>query len=115
LKKFIGAINRAKAYGRIAFSCPYEQQPMISEKITETKNTILTPLVTLPTPGKATVRVIILADPVRFRILSLADVKSSPLFITIEMHTCGIFSDHSIKITLIDHNYLVIFSNTHLV
>jgi len=88
---------------------------MISEKITETKNTILTPLVTLPTPGKATVRVIILADPVRFRILSLADVKSSPLFITIEMHTCGIFSDHSIKITLIDHNYLVIFSNTHLV
>jgi len=38
---------------------------MISDKITETKNTILTPLITLPTPGKATVRVIILADPVR--------------------------------------------------
>jgi hypothetical protein len=77
---------------------------MISEKITETKNTILTPLVTLPTPGKATVRVIILADPVRFKILSLPDVKSSPLFITIVMHTCGIFSDHSNKITLIDHS-----------
>jgi len=30
----------------------------------ETGNTILTPLVNLDTPGKATVEVIILADPV---------------------------------------------------
>ncbi|CAB3372339.1 Hypothetical predicted protein [Cloeon dipterum] len=58
-----GPVEHAKAYGRIAFSCPYDQQPMISERITETKNTILTPLISLPTPGKATVRVIILADP----------------------------------------------------
>lgn len=56
-------VNRAKAYGRIAFACPYDQQPIIDQKIQEAKQTILTPLVSLDTPGKATVRVIILADP----------------------------------------------------
>ncbi|KAL4714522.1 hypothetical protein ACJJTC_006568 [Scirpophaga incertulas] len=56
-------INRAKAYGRIAFSCPFDQQPIIDKKIQEAKGTILTPLISLDTPGKATVRVIILADP----------------------------------------------------
>ncbi|XP_059484443.1 glyoxalase domain-containing protein 4 [Neocloeon triangulifer] len=63
LRDLGGPVERAKAYGRIAFSCPYEQQEVISKKISETGNTILTPLITLPTPGKATVRVIILADP----------------------------------------------------
>ncbi|XP_053625060.1 glyoxalase domain-containing protein 4 isoform X1 [Plodia interpunctella] len=58
-----GPVNRAKAYGRIAFSCPFEQQPMIDQKIQAAKETILTPLISLDTPGKATVRVIILADP----------------------------------------------------
>ncbi|XP_013196192.1 glyoxalase domain-containing protein 4 [Amyelois transitella] len=58
-----GPVNRAKAYGRIAFSCPYDQQPMIDQKIQAAKETILTPLISLDTPGKATVRVIILADP----------------------------------------------------
>lgn len=56
-------MNRAKAYGRIAFSIPYEQQDGLSKKIEETEHTILTPLISLDTPGKATVRVIILADP----------------------------------------------------
>lgn len=56
-------INRAKAYGRIAFACPHDQQPIIDSKIKEANATILTPLISLDTPGKATVRVIILADP----------------------------------------------------
>lgn len=56
-------VNRAKAYGRIAFSCPFEEQPIIDQKIQKAKGTILTPLISLDTPGKATVRVIILADP----------------------------------------------------
>lgn len=56
-------INRAKAYGRIAFSCPYDQQPIIDQKVKDANTTILTPLISLETPGKATVRVIILADP----------------------------------------------------
>ncbi|XP_062526338.1 cytosolic juvenile hormone binding protein 36 kDa subunit isoform X1 [Bombyx mori] len=56
-------INRAKAYGRIAFSCPFDEQPVIDKKIQDANETILTPLISLDTPGKATVRVIILADP----------------------------------------------------
>ncbi|XP_045785871.1 glyoxalase domain-containing protein 4 isoform X1 [Maniola jurtina] len=56
-------VNRAKAYGRIAFSCPFDQQPIIDKKIQDAKEKILTPLISLDTPGKATVRVIILADP----------------------------------------------------
>ncbi|XP_055523456.1 glyoxalase domain-containing protein 4 [Wyeomyia smithii] len=56
-------LDRAKAYGRIAFAVPFEIQPMIDERIQQSKNTILTPLISLDTPGKATVRVIILADP----------------------------------------------------
>lgn len=57
------AFNRAKAYGRIAFAVPLDNQPIINEIIKENKKTILTPLISLDTPGKATVRVIILADP----------------------------------------------------
>lgn len=56
-------MDHAKAYGRIAFSCPHEQQPDIDKKIKEAQQKILTPLITLDTPGKASVRVIILADP----------------------------------------------------
>lgn len=56
-------VNRAKAYGRIAFACPFEEQPIIDKKIQAANGTILTPLISLDTPGKATVRVIILADP----------------------------------------------------
>lgn len=57
------AIDRAEAFGRIAFAVPYETQPQIDKLIRENNQTILTELVTLDTPGKATVRVIILADP----------------------------------------------------
>lgn len=58
-------MEHAKAYGRIAFSCPFEEQPKIDEKIRAKNHAILTPLISLDTPGKATVQVIILADPVR--------------------------------------------------
>ncbi|XP_055913027.1 glyoxalase domain-containing protein 4 [Eupeodes corollae] len=56
-------LNRAKAYGRIAFAVPLDEQPKIDELIKAASGTILTPLITLDTPGKATVRVIILGDP----------------------------------------------------
>lgn len=59
------AVNHAKAYGRIAFSCPFEEQLQVEQKIKATNHKILTPLISLDTPGKATVLVIILADPVR--------------------------------------------------
>lgn len=57
------AVNHAKAYGRIAFSVPHAEQPLIQSKIKEGGHKILTDLITLDTPGKASVRVIILADP----------------------------------------------------
>ena len=40
------------------------QLPEIERKVKEAGHTILTPLVSLDTPGKATVEVVILADPV---------------------------------------------------
>lgn len=57
------AVNHAKAYGRIAFSVPFAEQPEIQKRIKEREKKILTDLITLDTPGKASVRVIILADP----------------------------------------------------
>lgn len=63
LKQSSEALNRAKAYGRIAFAVPKDQQPYINDIITQAEAKILTPLIELDTPGKETVRVIILADP----------------------------------------------------
>ncbi|KAH0820107.1 hypothetical protein GEV33_002682 [Tenebrio molitor] len=63
LENIEGPVQRAAAYGRIAFACPFEEQPKIAKKIEHHKQTILKPLISLDTPGKATVRVIILADP----------------------------------------------------
>lgn len=63
LAKIDAALDRAKAYGRIAFAVPFDDQPKIDETIKAAGGTILTPLISLDTPGKATVRVIILADP----------------------------------------------------
>ncbi|XP_072391654.1 glyoxalase domain-containing protein 4 [Diabrotica undecimpunctata] len=57
------AIDRGEAFGRIAFSIPHAEQEPLSTKINENKRTVLTPLTVLPTPGKADVRVLILADP----------------------------------------------------
>ena len=57
-------VDHATAFGRIAFSCPRDQLRAIEGAIKEAGHTILTPLVSLDTPGKATVEVVILADPV---------------------------------------------------
>ena len=56
-------VEHAKAAGRIAFSIPDSQLPGAQEKMVAANTTILTPLVSLDTPGKATVQVVILADP----------------------------------------------------
>lgn len=69
-------VEHATAYGRIAFAVPAAEQPIIDKKIKETKNKILTPLITLDTPGKASVTVIILADPVSRIVLSMAVLTS---------------------------------------
>ena len=57
-------VDHATAFGRIAFSCPSNQLPGIEHSVKEAGHAILTPLVSLDTPGKATVQVVILTDPV---------------------------------------------------
>lgn len=56
-------INRAEAFGRTVYAVPYAQQPKIDEKIKSINGKLHTPMVSLDTPGKATVRVIIVEDP----------------------------------------------------
>jgi len=58
-----GPVNRAKAFGRIAFSCPSVDLPKIQTNVETKKGKILNRLISLDTPGKARVEVVILADP----------------------------------------------------
>lgn len=57
------AVDHGTAFGRIAFSCPKEELSSIEALMKQQNQKILTPLVSLDTPGKATVQVVILADP----------------------------------------------------
>ncbi|KAK9504002.1 hypothetical protein O3M35_010449 [Rhynocoris fuscipes] len=56
-------IDRAEAYGRIAFAIPNIELEPLETRIKGKDLKILTPLITLDTPGKASVTVVILADP----------------------------------------------------
>ncbi|XP_063615889.1 glyoxalase domain-containing protein 4-like, partial [Penaeus indicus] len=56
-------VNHAKAFGRIAFAAPGGSLLGTEEKMKEAGQKIITPYVSLDTPGKATVQVVILADP----------------------------------------------------
>lgn len=56
-------IDHAEAFGRVAFSCPSSELKSLEEKMKKASTTILTPFISLDTPGKATVQVVILADP----------------------------------------------------
>lgn len=56
-------LDRAKAYGRIAFAIPAANQPPLYEAVKAAGTTVLKPLITLDTPDKASVTVLILADP----------------------------------------------------
>nr|CAB3249385.1 glyoxalase domain-containing protein 4-like [Phallusia mammillata] len=58
-----GEVEHKKAFGRVAISCPREQLQGIQDAAKAINGKILTELVSLDTPGKATVEVVILADP----------------------------------------------------
>ena len=60
------AVDHATAFGRIAFALPTPDLPPLEQKVANADNlgSVKTPLVVLPTPGKADVQVIILEDPV---------------------------------------------------
>ncbi|KAJ7995575.1 hypothetical protein DPEC_G00246010 [Dallia pectoralis] len=55
-------VDHGTAFGRIAFSCPCDQLSELEALMKKEQQKILTPLVSLDTPGKATVEVVILAD-----------------------------------------------------
>lgn len=63
LQSIGGPVNHAKAFGRIAFAAPGADLPGIEKKMKEADQTIITPYISLDTPGKATVQVVILGDP----------------------------------------------------
>lgn len=89
LKDIGCAVDHQKAFGRIAIACPREQLEGIQNAAKARQSKILTELVSLDTPGKATVEVIILADPdgheicfvgdEAFRQLSQVDPKGDDL------------------------------------
>lgn len=56
-------VDHASAFGRIAFSCPRSQLMDLENLMKNENQKILKHLVSLDTPGKATVEVVILADP----------------------------------------------------
>jgi len=59
-----GCVDHATASGRTAFSIPTPDLPALEVKIKEALlGSVKTPLVVLPTPGKADVQVVILEDP----------------------------------------------------
>lgn len=63
LQDVMAPVDHGTAFGRIAFSCPREQLPEIEALMKKENQKIITPLISLDTPGKATVEVIILSDP----------------------------------------------------
>jgi len=73
LKQIGGSVDHAKAFGRIAIACPRSELPGIEEGVKGSGNEILTPLVSLDTPGKATVEVVIVADPDKHEICFVGD------------------------------------------
>ena len=67
-------IEHDTAIGRIAFSCPWNDQQVIRDKVkAKGLGKIINDLIELPTPGKATVRVLILTDPDGYEICFVGD------------------------------------------
>lgn len=59
------AVDHATAFGRVAFSIPGSDLAPLEAKVkAQSLGHVKTPLVVLPTPGKADVQVVILEDPV---------------------------------------------------
>ncbi len=70
------SLDHGTAFGRIAFAVDTASLPAIESRVKEEEAElgckVQTPLVKLDTPGKATVEVVILTDPVRFNADALA-------------------------------------------
>lgn len=67
-------VDHATAFGRIAFAIPTQDLTKLEDKVKNaTLGSIKTPLVVLPTPGKADVQVVILEDPDNHEICFVGD------------------------------------------
>lgn len=69
----VDKIDRGTAYGRIAFSVPTNSLEEIEARVKTSGGEIVKPFVKLDTPGKATVCVVILADPDKTEICFVGD------------------------------------------
>ena len=70
-----GAVTHEAAFGRIAFAVPAAALPDIEKRVKDSGNAVLTPLTKLDTPGKATVEVVIVADPVGIELRRAQDMQ----------------------------------------
>lgn len=61
-KRIEGPIDHGTAFGRMAYSTPASELPKIQALQEKANLRVLTPLLTLPTPGKADVQVVIIED-----------------------------------------------------
>ena len=64
LTQITDKVDHGTAFGRIAFSMPADDLPQLEKDVKNAGHKILTPYVKLDTPGKASVVVVIIADPV---------------------------------------------------
>ncbi|XP_055303423.1 glyoxalase domain-containing protein 4 [Sitodiplosis mosellana] len=78
-KKYDGPIDRKTAFGRIAFAIAFDDQTKLSDEVNKRNAKVIHPLTSLDTPGKATVRVIILSDPNELEICFVDDEGFSQL------------------------------------
>lgn len=67
------SIDHAEAYGRIAFAVPTDQLLTFQEQCGFKGYSVLKPYIALHTPGKATVHVVILADPDGYEVCLVGD------------------------------------------
>jgi len=89
LNQLEAGMERGTAFGRTAFAIPGKDLKDVETSVKKAGYTIQTPFVTLPTPGKADVQVVIFADPdgheicfvgdEGFRDLSQVDPKANDL------------------------------------
>lgn len=66
-----------RRFGRVAFACPGEQLQQLESDVRVAGHTVHTPYVSLDTPGKATVQVVILQDPDGHEVRGAGDTLQS--------------------------------------
>lgn len=88
-------VDHALSSGRIAFACPTPSVPAIFDMVKSAGDTVQTPPLTLPTPGKADVVVTILVDRDGYEICFVEDIAfydlATPLYDVIDYEGMSLF------------------------